>query len=373
MIVMNETPFVTGWTVGFQPDGREVVVLAVKATYRLRLGNRPEPRLADEQQPLLEADEFGVDPACDAPVSENDFALFKPSCDILVSAKAYSPREKFVTRVEVGVLVGAWRKVFAVVGKRHWRKSMIGTSMTAPEPFQCQKITYDVAFGGTDVDPTEPSRVQTYLENPVGQGFCHFKANLEGLALPLTEEAAKPVSDPTGEYQPMAFGPVGRNWFPRFKYGGTYDEAWLQEKIPFLPDDFDYRYFQAAPLDQQIAYPAGGEPIVLANLTQEGRLESRVPTESIFVSFVRKRGESSDIQANLDTILIDAENDRLCLTWRAVCPLHRDPFELREMVVERACDRTPGKVRARMRGKKYMDTIGDAERRRREGLAKLHD
>ncbi|MBN6151684.1 DUF2169 domain-containing protein [Xanthomonas sp. AmX2] len=37
--------------------------------------------------------------------------------------------------------------------------------------------------------------------------------------------------------------------------------------FPFLPQDFDNRYFQAAPDDQQIPCLRGGEDVLLLNLT----------------------------------------------------------------------------------------------------------
>ena len=73
MVIINQTPFICGWTVSFQSDGREIIVVVIKATYVLNA-----PSLNDIQLPLLEADIFGTDPAKNAPILENDFAHFKP-------------------------------------------------------------------------------------------------------------------------------------------------------------------------------------------------------------------------------------------------------------------------------------------------------
>lgn len=40
---------------------------------------------------------------------------------------------------------------------------------------------------------------------------------------------------------------MGRSWQPRLRYAGTYDQHWMDERLPFLPEDFDLRYFQSAP------------------------------------------------------------------------------------------------------------------------------
>jgi len=50
-----------------------------------------------------------------------------------------------------------------------------------------------------------------------------------------------------------------RNWEPRYKLAGTYDQKWLDDVFPFLPADFDERYYQAAPEDQQVPWLKGGD------------------------------------------------------------------------------------------------------------------
>ena len=74
--------------------------------------------------------------------------------------------------------------------------------------------------------------------------------------MPNTEEAGRPVTSPDSQaLLPMSFGPIGRGWDPRYKYGGTYDDKWRDEHFPFLPPDFDEQYYQAA-----AAGPAGTTP-----------------------------------------------------------------------------------------------------------------
>ena len=57
---------------------------------------------------------------------------------------------------------------------------------------------------------------------------------------------------PWGGYRPMGFGRPRADWTPRLTYAGTYDQTWIDDVFPFLPADFDVRYYQAAPEDQQI-------------------------------------------------------------------------------------------------------------------------
>lgn len=369
MFVVNPTSYVAGWNVGHQPDGREVAVVVVKGTFVLSACDGRAVPLADRQQALHEADVFARDPARNAPIHENDFAPFKPQCDVLLHATAHAPDGRPVRKLEAGFLVGNCRKALAVLGHREWSKKALALTATEPIPFLSQEISYDKAFGGTDIDPADPTRIAMYRTNPSGIGYCRFKQNLAGMPLPVTEEIGQPVNSPDGQYRPMAFGPLGRHWLPRCGYAGTYDAQWQQERMPFLPDDFDPRYYQAAPLDQQIAYPQGGEPIVLINLAPQPRLDARIPRETLHVRFIRKRAPVVEVRAQIDTVLIEPEEDRLCLTWRAACPLERDAFELREMQIEAESMRTPGLLRARQSGKKHYRNLAELVRSRKRGGA----
>lgn len=368
MKIINETPLSPGWTQGFAPDGRELVVVAVRGTYDLQVPGSYEPALAAEQLPPIEADVFGDDPALDAPRQENDYGLFKPRCDVLFSGKAHAPPGRPVTELDVALRVGACQKSFRVTGPRVWSYNAVGGATASPPvAFTSQELSYDVAYGGTDVDPADPTQVRTYIHNPCGTGYCEFRHNLEGMPIAITEEFDAPITSPTGNYRPMALGPIGRNWWPRYSYAGTYDKLWRETKLPFLPDDFDYQYFQAAPLDQQIPYPVGGEPIALINLSAGNQLTTSIPRQSVSVVFVRKVGEATTLTAKLDTVILEPELNRLSLVWRATCPMKRDAFELREMVVLDGSPEALARDRARRMNKPYYANLDEAVRAKKKG------
>lgn len=152
----------------------------------------------------------------------------------------------------------------------------------------------------------------------------------------------------------MAFGPVSRSYPPRVKYAGTYDQKWLDEVSPFLPADFDERYFQAAPEDQQIAYPQGGETVELINLTPEGKTTFKLPKRDVPVVFFRKSGEKEEKQAVIDTILLEPDEMRLMICWRTHLPLRRNIFEVPQAVAGRM---SRGWWRARELGKTYHRSL----------------
>lgn len=365
MRIHNKTHFPAGWTQSFLRDGREAVTVVVKGTFSLRRAGEP----SEQPVELFDTDVFGNEPARDAPLRENDFAPYKPRCDVLLQASAYAPGGRPVRRVEAGVAVGSMQKTFATVGPRTWRRGFVGVVPTAPELFDQCLVSYDTAFGGVDVDPRDPQRIHTFPENPSGIGYSKSGANVDGMPLPRTEELGRGVTDPSAHYVPMALGPVGRHWSPRASYAGTYDEQWQSERLPFLPDDFNSLYFQAAPADQQIDHPTGGERVALVNLCREGRLQTHLPQDGIVMAFINRQGDLWEMKAVCDTILIEPDADRLCMVWRAALPLRRDVFELREMIVARASEYRSARMRARLQGKAYYANLGDIAAARRKGRA----
>jgi hypothetical protein len=154
----------------------------------------------------------------------------------------------------------------------------------------------------------------------------------------------------------MALGPIGRNFEPRFKLAGTYDQDWFEGTFPFLPKDFDPVYHQAAPVDQQIPYPRGGEQIILVNLFPgASRFVFRLPELEIPVEFADRAMNRTLVQAVLDTILIEPDQRRLVLVWRASLPIKRTIHEIAEILV--------GKMSrawyiSRETGKEYFHSIG---------------
>jgi hypothetical protein len=334
--LVNATRMIAGYTMGLRPDGRELLVVVVKGTFTIPTDDRP-PELADQQVELVMADEFTGEPGLSAAKYESDFAPFKPRCDVLLNGSAYAPRGRPVARVNVSMRVGTCTKSFKVVGNRSWMKIWLLTIPGAPAPFTVMPISYDNAFGGADLTHSDPKKHRTFLKNHVGKGF-HYnltKGAVDGKPLPNTEELRHPVNDPRRNYRPMAFGPIARVWQPRLKFAGTYDQNWQDSVFPFLPADFDNRYYQAAPLDQQIDYLRGGEDVVLLNLTPQGKASFKVPSICVPVRFCLKNGEEIESVAVNDTIIIEPDFGRFVLVWRTALVLKKNMFEVGQVAVGR--------------------------------------
>jgi hypothetical protein len=340
MELINATRMVAGYTMGLEPSGRELLVVVIKGTFRFPRPGEPPGHFAlhDEQLPLVLADTFTGEPGLSAPVYEADFAPQKRRCDVLLLGSAYAPNERPVTRVEVEMRLGNWSKRFAVVGSRHWECRALNVTASPPGLFVKQPLSYDVAFGGTDLRHEDPSEHAAFMPNPVGRGFHkHIKMSwVDGAPLPLTEEIGHSVRDLAGNYRPMAFGPVGRGWSTRSCFAGTYDHEWLEKHFPFLPPDFDEQYFQGAPVDQQVPlqfFQNAPVDVTLENLTPDGVAHFTIPHLIAPVHVFPKRGEREDYTAALDTVVVEPDAHRFSLSWRVARPIRKNFFEIAQVLV----------------------------------------
>lgn len=359
MQVYNQTRFVHQFTMAMDKAGHEWILLVVKGTFDFPDTPGGPVRVSETQVPLVMADEYTGAPGFSAPLWETDFAFRKPACDVVLNGAAYAPDRRPATRVRVGVKLGAWSKVLDVFGHREWRARGPLFAATSPEPFLRRPISYDVAWGGTDrLDPEDPLP-DAYRRNPVGTGWSQTKHQrlVPGLALPSTQAVGEDITSPFGDYTPMSFGPMGRGWPGRIEWGGTYDQAWIDEIFPFLPPDFDDRYYQMAPPDQQTTRPQGGEEVMLVNLTPQGREHFRLPATALPLTLFR--GGAIDVEAAVhpDTVLLDPENRRLSLVWRVSSRIHRTILDFNEAWVGPPTD---AMLRARREGRTYIRAASDA-------------
>jgi hypothetical protein len=365
MQLLNLTGMAAGYTLGLDVDGGERLVVVVKGTFTLpRDGGAA--RLAEEQMELADADQFIGPPGASAATVECDYAPVKPFCDVLLNGSAWAARP--APRVVVGLQVGAMKKAMAVHGDRRWQADAIGIAAGEAAPFTQMPVNYSRAFGGVDERSSDPKRRGTYLDNPVGCGWHsstdHWLVN--GAPVANTEQIGDPVRHSAGKYRPMAYGPVGRNVPGRLRYAGTYDQHWQNDIFPFLPSDFDPRYFQSAAPDQQMAEPRGGERVLMVNLTPDGRREFVLPQNEMPVAFMRRRGGREDVRAMLDTVLFEPDAGRFTMCWRASLRLQRDIFEIVQIIAGKM---SRGRQRAMETGKSFETLAERVKARQPEEVA----
>ncbi|PWJ16574.1 DUF2169 family type VI secretion system accessory protein [Jannaschia seohaensis] len=355
MEIFNQTRFVHQHTGALDKAGREYLLLVVKGTFDFGTDGA-SAQLSAEQRPLVFADEYKGEPGFSAPLWETDFAHRKPRCDVIVNGDAHAPNGRPATSVRVGVRVGDWIKQFDVVGAREWRAFGPVVAPTKPMPFTRMAFGYDTAFGGRDPDDPDDEIAPTYMDNPVGMGWARATSleRVSGRPVPNTQAVDDPVATPFGDYTPMSLGPIPRNVPARSRYAGTYDQAWIDDVFPFLPADFDERYFQSAPADQWIDPPPSGTPVVILGLTPSGRESFRLPSTELPVRLFRGRETALDTKLRADTILFDCHARQVSLVWRVDIPIRRKFIEISEAWIGPP---TEAMLRARAEGRRYIRAV----------------
>jgi hypothetical protein len=257
--------------------------------------------------------------------------------------------------VDVALKGGSIHKRVRVFGDRHWERRVLGYAASAPKPFVTMPLVYERAFGGIDDTASDPKNHGAEMRNLVGVGFRLNSDHqvIHGSPLPNLEDPASLISSWSDKPRPMCFGPLGRGWRPRIQYAGTYDQKWLDERYPFLPFDFDIRYFQSAPGDQQLTSVSGGEEFECVNMTPNGSWKFRLPTEEFSVAFVY-REYHVEVRPVLDTVLIMPDERQVVLTWRAGVAVRTKLHDLRQVIIGRP---TAAQRRALDQGKRVFASL----------------
>lgn len=320
----NYTPFQCRSLPLTARNGATMLRIVLKAGFDILGDGRTQ--VAAEQPDIVLEDEWWGEPVKSAIRRESEVILEKPMTDLLVNGYACAPAGREVTRIDVGLSYeGRMIKRLRVSGDRRWERGPLGWSMSSPKTFTTVPVSFDRAFGGIDEGGAEP-------RNHVGMGYTSYlDRSFEGAPVPNVEFPDQLISSVTDRPRPAGFGVVARHWEPRKRFAGTYDAAWLEQRYPLLPDDFDLRFFQTAPEDQWIA-PQGGERIDIQGMTPQGDLRVYLPpcAATLSLHYV----DRDEVKAmRLETVLVEPTLKRLQLTWGASADIHGDPFRLLDIEV----------------------------------------
>lgn len=380
----NLTPFEALAFSAYNVHDEEHHVVAIKVLYRLvpdasgASTHRAELLLGDPRGKLRTSDEYYGAMNASSVRDENDLSPFKPRCDVIVRATAHAPNfepaARWQARLRVtapdaphpsdepeaprGVLID---KTLDVCGERWFVRAAGAWELTDPAPALTVPMRWENAFGGRcvveDPESTEERKLPLLINevcftNPVGRGWVeprYFEA-LERAKQPPPERLPAPQVEPFGApvnrlvesshpahaidaskmadmardygFRPAGFGFVGRAWTPRLQRAGTYDAEWLDRRHPFLPEDFSFAYWNAAPDDQQIAHPGLGLRVELWNLAAEehaphGYVSFELPPHRAF-AMAWMQGLPVPVPASIDTLTVDAEAMTVTCVWRTL-------------------------------------------------------
>lgn len=325
----NDTPFAVAMNTFPAGDGADHLVVAIKATFALG----GAPRLAQTQQPVALQDEYLASPDASSLRQASEMHPPKPGTDIVVVGQAHAPRGRPVQQMRVGLEAAGRQKIALVSGDRVWRDAQ-GRSVSSPAPFVTMPLVYERAYGGTQVLDEAASAMAAEEHNPVGVGFAGTRrVDVRGQALPNIEDPARPLRQWGDVSVPMGFGFVAPAWLPRRAFAGTYDEAWQQTRCPYLPEDFDPRFFNVASAGLTFERPLqGGERFRLANMSPGGLLEFALP-QCDFDVRARFAGAPRSLSPQLETVLIEPDEARVCVTWRCALDCDKRPLQVEEVSV----------------------------------------
>lgn len=318
---VNLTPFAAEQLLLQDERGADVLTLVVKASFRIR--ERGGLERLEPQSPLNLAPVFHGEPGASSLKYETEAVFTKTTTDVVLLGHAHAPNDR-TTQLEVSLRVGSLHKRVLVVGERVWSRFLGTSTISPPLRFERMPLVYERAFGGWDRSVPEQHEVD--LRNPVGTGFIAHPSRhaYEGLRLPNLEEPSQPIRRPTDRPPPVGFGFIAPNWQPRLRHAGTYDRAWLEQHLPLVPQDFDRRHFNAAPVDQQApTFFKGGEPVELLNASTRGHLRFNLPTHRFEGVVMMRPGRRDSFHMPLDTVLIDTDEHLLMMVWRGSFPIHR--------------------------------------------------
>jgi hypothetical protein len=319
MQLVNFTPFSPFAFSPLDKNGNESNVIILKGTFQFA----PNGALlrADEQEPLIMADQLHGEPGRSSLKRESDLVPFKPRAEILLcNSIARAPGGKPLQAWEVGVVFRDVAHRFRVTGPRHWDFTDGEWQLTPPKAVEEVKLLYENAFGG--YWETEDAN-DVCKENPVGCGLVNVETLDRDVAVnaPQMEMIDDPIGAIGKRYKVAGLGPIHRSWQPRLGLAGDFDDKWKEEKWPLLPDNFDPSHYNAAPPFLTFAEPFhAGERISLYRLTTDGRLEFCLPTLDVFVLKRYVDGAMAAEPLKLDTLEIDFATNKCYLVWRVSIP-----------------------------------------------------
>lgn len=327
--VVNHTPFMASLSVFPDPAGVETAYAVIKATFNFG-AEGPVP--AKPQVPLLAADVFWGDPVSSSLRAAGEFALLKPGTDVLLIGRAIAPSPG--TRVaDVSLRVGALTRTVRVFGDRHWQKSGGSWRPSAPEPWDRMPLRWELAYGGIGL--ADGDQVPDHEPcNPVGRGFvARSQAPTDGQPLPNLEDPASPLQSPHDRPTPACFAPIAPTWQPRRVLAGTYDAAWTKGRAPYLPLDFDPRYFHVAPPGLIVpGHLQGDEQVQLAGFSLGEPLNFTLPACGLQVEFDFD-GAQLPQSPKLETLLFEPDAGRFQMLWRCALAVDKKLLKLQQIVV----------------------------------------
>lgn len=315
--VRNRTPYRTFGRLVVDKQGRKHWLVTIRGTFDVAADGATTP--SKEQLDPVVAPEYRGEDGASSLLFDSDTEGEKVNIDVVVEGSAHAPAGKAATLVNVALETPFFRKILSVLGDCVWTRNMAGIVVPGdPLPFSTKPVIYERAYGGFDDASNDPAQQRLCDENPVGVGCVRDTDSLIGSLAP---NVLFPGESPATE-RVAGFGPIAGHWAPRTRFVGTYDAKWVEDRKPLLPKDFDPRFFNAAPPDQQIDKPyLGGGQFRVVNMSPNGTFAVQIPRlvfglETHFGRVVRHH------RATLKAVILEPAEARVALVWQGRLECH---------------------------------------------------
>jgi hypothetical protein len=283
---------VSAGAIAWRSGGRWALTIVVKATFAI-VDDGPAELVTPV--PLRSSEQFAEGALSPSPplVEEPDLAPYKPQVDVTFVGCVHAPRPVQALRARLAVYGedGGIDRSLQAVGDR-------AGPGAAPVPFRQMPLGWDRTWASPD--------------NPAG----------------ITPGSGRQpnVVDPASPSAAVGLGPIARAWPARARLLGAVDRRWIEGRMPEIPHDFRWEWFQAAPPGQRLARLRGAETILLENLLQDRpRVRTRLPAvrgcARLHAAWTGAEGQPLELVA--DTLAIDGEIASFSIVWRASVPLPR--------------------------------------------------
>lgn len=321
----NQTPFAADIALFPNARGVDTLYTLVKATFNI--GSKIS--LAAHQSVPQKKDIFFGNPDQSSLSIASDFHTGKSATDVIMTGCAYSRDAQPVHQMDVTLKVAELTKSLRVIGDREWWHGRI----SAPQTFVEMPLVYERAFGGTLL--VEDKVHQQEARNPVGLGFTGDLTAEEVNAWPLPnlEYPQQLIQLWSDRPAPACFAPVAGHWHPRYAYAGTYDAHWQQHRAPFLPEDYNPRFMNAAPEDQ--IYPGflqGGEPVFIRGMHPDGDLSFSIPRIRLDCC-INILGRVEQPPFLLETLILEPNQKQFSLVWRSAYQCDKRALKIEQINV----------------------------------------
>lgn len=271
-----------------------MATVVTKATFSFE---DPERVHLTSPEPVRKEDEHRGGHPMRSVVAAGELApqLHRADVTLIGKARPVKPVAKHPVRMAVAAATGAvLDKTLLVVGERG--------AGGEPQPFTELPIDWEHAYGGIG-----------HPQNPIGMGYGVATALLPNII--SMDETAK-VS--------VGFGPVPASFPTRRKLLDHAARKQLAQPLMEIPPGLDWRFFQSAPDDQQLAALHGNEWIALDGFcTTRPQLRFRLPGGVALTRIFgfEQAGVPNQVPLALDMLHIDTESKRLALVWRGSFPI----------------------------------------------------